>query len=58
MRKDAAMSGMETVEVVTPTIRGPSAAELRRPYERSLGEIAREWKQEHQDAVRKFKGGK
>ena len=58
MRKDAAVSGMETVEAVTPKIGGPSAAELRRPLSKSLDQIAAELRQEHLQIVRNMRGGK
>jgi len=54
--KHSVENGVQIADAITK-IHGPSAEELRRPYSRSLNEIAREWQQGHADAVRKFSNG-
>jgi hypothetical protein len=53
--KQTAISGADLSDAIT-VIRGPSAAQLRQPFEKSLDEIARELQQGHADAVRTFEG--
>jgi hypothetical protein len=53
MRNDKAISGLEVVDRIT-TIGGPSAAELRRPLEKSLDQIEAELQHRHRRAVRQM----
>jgi len=42
-------------QVTDAAISGPTAEQLRRPLQKSLGQIAREQQQEHEEIVRKMR---
>lgn len=52
-KHDKQPSGLEVIDAIT-RIGGPSAAELRRPLQKSLAEIERELQAGHRRAVRQF----
>ena len=53
-RRDNAISSLTVVDAITK-IGGPSAEQLRRPLQESVGQIAHEYKQQMEESVRKFK---
>lgn len=55
-KHDKQPSGLAIIDAITK-IHGPTAEELRQPFQKSIGEQARDWKAGHAEAVRKFSNG-